>query len=216
MTEDFYLSEMAYLCNYFNIDAKMQAKKGFDYWPLLKHMANEEFHIAVVGIIREFIQYGKNDFPLISHFLKFCSSDAQGQAVRAISTLKACIRSIGKYESVSFGDSALHAVVEGFGGWPAVCAFSDSDWNVNEGRMIEAYKTRFQSGFTTDDNSHLSGISEKDAGFYRLYQVDGKTCQLLQYQRFVGVNLIETVVIKKQVIEQKRTGIIENAPSNPS
>jgi hypothetical protein len=206
MTEEFYLSEMAYLCNYLNIDTNTQIKKGRDYWPLMKHMTNEEFHAAVVGVIREYIQYRPNDFPLVSHFLRFCSSDAQGQAVKAISTLKAYIRIIGKYESVSFGDSALHSIVESFGGWPAVCAFSDSDWNVNEGRMIEAYKTRFQSGFNSDD-SHLAGLSEKDAGFYRVYTIDKKSSQMIGYKRFNGLQLLETVNFVKPALENKRSEI---------
>lgn len=196
MTKENFLMQMGLLFKY--LGCHPDEEKITLYWRLLKHMDDQEFNFAVTGIMREFVPTSANPFPLVSHFMKFTSSDAQGQAVKAVSTLKAYIGRVGKYESVSFGDSALHSVVERFGGWTAVCAFSDNDWNVNEGRMVETYKAMFQSGIQPVGNTdHLAGISEKDDGWYKIYQVDAKTSQMIEYKRYKGQQLIETVNLRK-------------------
>lgn len=198
MTEDIYLSGMAFLFQ--TLGQQPDKKVIANYWLLLKVMDDEKFQIAMTGIMREFERTSANPFPLPSHFLKFSGDSAQGTAIKAVSTLKACIRRVGKYESLKFDDKALMLLVDRFGGWPTLCTWGDDDWNVNEGRLIEAYKTFYQSGLTFDED-HLSGITEKDGGFFRVYLIEANTARQLSYQRFSGVNLLETVNLVK--IENK-------------
>lgn len=204
MTEKLFIMQMALLYKYLGVEP--DGEKTSLYWKLLKHMTDDDFKTALTGVMREFVPTTANPFPLVSQFLEFSSLNAHGIATKAISTLKAYYRRVGRYESVSFGDVTLHAVVERFGGWPAICAFGDNDWNVNEGRMIETYKTMYQSG-SVPDCDHLQGLSEKDAGFYRVYHIDSKNSKMIQYQRYQGSNLIETVNLQKPVIENKRYGL---------
>jgi hypothetical protein len=200
MTEDIYLSGMAFLFQ--TLGQQPDKQLISNYWLLLKQMDDEKFQIALTGIMREFERTSANPFPLPSHFLKFSGNNAQGVAIKAISTLKACIRTVGKYESLKFDDSALMLVVDRFGGWSALCNWSDGAWNVNEGRLIEAHKTFYQSGLTFEGD-HLPGITEKEAGFFRIYHIESNTARQLSYQRFCGVELLETVELVK--IENKET-----------
>ncbi|MFA5300265.1 MAG: DUF6475 domain-containing protein [Lutibacter sp.] len=203
MDKQFYLTEMTFLSNLINVPVEVQKKKTTDYWPLLKHLSDDEFHVSVVGIVREFVPTASVQFPMVSQFLKFCSSDAQGSAVKAISMLKAYIRKVGKYESVNFNNMTLHAVVERYGGWPAICAWTDSDWNINENRLIESYKLSYQSGFVESEIKHLPGISEKDAGFFRIYQIDNKTMQIIGSDKYQDCTLISSTYRDVKLIENK-------------
>jgi hypothetical protein len=165
------------------------------YWELLKHMDEKEFEKAVTGVISEFIPTKATPFPLVAHFLKFSGSDANGRAIRAIATLKGYVRKIGKYESANFNDNALHATIERFGGWPAICAMGDTDWNVNEGRMIDTYKVMCAQ-YCDETNSHVAGLSEKDGGFYRVYNISQKTLQIdyiEKYRNCTCVGVLEAV-----------------------
>lgn len=55
---------------------------------------------------------------------------------------------------------ALHSVIERIGGWPALCTWSDKDWNINEGRLIESYEAALL--FKEFGSKYLLGLSEME------------------------------------------------------
>jgi hypothetical protein len=192
MTEKFYVTEMAYLCKLLGTSQELQLEKVENYWPLLKHMSEHDFHMAIVGIIREYTSTDSKKFPMVAHFLKYSSNNTQGMATKALSTLKVYVRKAGRYESVNFNDNALHSTILAFGGWPAICAMTDKDWSIQEGRIAETYKTFVQSG-SFEKVHHVPGISEKEAGFFRIYQVDAQTGTALGYCRCRGPMILQSV-----------------------
>ena len=187
------------LCKYLGYNQNLE--KTSMYWDFLKHMDEETFKTAVQEIIKSFVPTTQNPFPLVSHFMKYTGSDEQGSAIKAISTLKVYIRRVGRMESVNFNDGALHETVERFGGWPAVCNFSEQDWNINENRMIETYKIMATS--PRSEITHLPGLAEKDNGHYRIYDVNPKTMQIAGYNRLIRGVLLETTGTAKTLFEKK-------------
>jgi hypothetical protein len=199
MTKEFFIMHFGLLLKYLGL--KPENEKTTMYFEFLKHMDDDTFKTSVQEIIKSFVPTTQNPFPLVSHFMKYTGSDEQGSAIKAISTLKVYIRKVGRMESVNFNDNALHETVERFGGWPAVCNFSEQDWNINENRMIETYKVMATS--PRSDVSHLAGLAEKDNGHYRVYDVNPKTMQISGYNRLMRGVLIETTGTAKPLFDKK-------------
>jgi len=164
MNKQTFAVQMLYLYEYLEIAPSKERNRK--YWDLLNHLSDEDFSNAVKNIVKEFIPTATVPFPLVAHFLKYCGSGGKEQASHAISLLRATRQRIGAYNSVSFGDPALHFVIQSFGGWPVMCRMSDKEWDINEGRMVEAYKSAQFSNVDAPD--HLSGISEGDEGYFTL------------------------------------------------
>jgi hypothetical protein len=164
MNKQTFAVQMLYLYEYLEIAPNKERNQK--YWDLLNHLSDEDFSNAVKNVVKEFIPTATVPFPLVAHFLKYCGLGGKEQASHAISLLRATRQRIGAYNSVSFGDPALHFVVQSFGGWPVMCRMSDKEWDINEGRMVEAYKSAQFSNVDAPD--HLSGISESDEGHFTL------------------------------------------------
>lgn len=164
MNKQTFAVQMLYLYEYLEIAPNKERNQK--YWDLLNHLSDEDFSNAVKNVVKEFIPTATVPFPLVAHFLKYCGSGGKEQASHAISLLRATRQRIGAYNSVSFGDPALHFVVQSFGGWAAMCRMSDKEWDVNEGRMVEAYKSAQFSNVAAPD--HLSGLAEGDEGYFTL------------------------------------------------
>lgn len=201
MNKEYFQQNFALIYKYFGVHPDNE--KTQMYWNFLKNMEDEVFKNAMQCVIREFLPSNQNPFPLVSHFLKHTSTDAHGMAIKAISMIKAYIRKVGRYESVNFNDNTLHAVVERFGGWPAICGWSDKEWDINEGRLIESYKMSYQSGYFEENLTHLKGLSEKDCGFYKIFQIDNKTMQMIGSDQYRGLTLLTSTYKKVEQIERK-------------
>ncbi|MFA5298619.1 MAG: DUF6475 domain-containing protein [Lutibacter sp.] len=206
MTQDFYILHFGLLLKYLGL--KPDNEKSALYWNFLKHMDDDTFKLSVQEIIKNFVPTVACPFPLVSHFLKYCGSDAQGEATKAISTLRAYARRIGRMDSVNFNDSALHETIIRFGGWVAICDFTDKDWNINEGRLMDVYKTMQQS-FCADIH-HLPGVSEKSNGGYRIYDVSKETMQITGHSRILSGALIETKGTVRPLLQFKRQELLED------
>jgi hypothetical protein len=130
------------------------------YWNMLKDLSDDQFKQASTTIMQMWHPTSTVPFPLVSDLREAAGLSGHSASVHAIQTVKGAIIKAGPYDSVSFNDRALHAVIERFGGWVAICNFSDDDWNINERRLIESYESAVQFG----DNGpvHLMGIFEAE------------------------------------------------------
>lgn len=136
MEYDFYLKHMLMIQDVFETnlaDSKLEV-----YWIALQGLSEKEFSNACSGILQH---YKYNKFPLPAVFFEYAGQSPDDLANMAVSRLKKAILSVGQYESVSFGDLALHSVIMRFGGWGPICAWGYDDWKINEGRFIAAYKS---------------------------------------------------------------------------
>ncbi|MGW8324139.1 MAG: DUF6475 domain-containing protein [Desulfobacterales bacterium] len=129
------------------------------YWEQLKEYDEETFHVMVTNLVKTFIPTTQVPFPLLPHFLKACGDDIDNRSQNALTALKSTIKQIGNWKSVSFGDRALHATIERFGGWIKICEWSQDNWNYNEKRFIQCYEAECRSVFSTGPD-RLIGVFE--------------------------------------------------------
>lgn len=62
--------------------------------------------------------------PRLADITRLLEGSTQTQGMRAWSKVERAIRSVGQYQSVAFDDPLIHAVIDGMGGWCALCATS--------------------------------------------------------------------------------------------
>lgn len=110
-------------------------------WKRFKNLTDEEFTKHCERIFDTFVPTTKAPLPLIPHFLGVADYTEQDKAVTAIEKVKDTAMRIGQYESINFGDVALHRTVEYYGGWPVVAMWGEKDWQYNEKKFQETYKT---------------------------------------------------------------------------
>lgn len=167
MNQDSFKINLGFLSKYLRYE--LNQEQVCIYWDLLKHLSDDKFEVACKNIIKEFIPTSTVPFPLVAHILKYCGDAGDNQVINAISTLKKAISRVGPYESINFNDPALHYTINAFGGWTAICSWASEDWNINEKRLMETYRTSLQTG--REDCGYLLGISEKQNGYYRIYSI---------------------------------------------
>ena len=109
------------------------------YWEALKNLSDEDWASAAENIKTEWKPTAVTPFPLIVHFLEACNQSGKGRAEAVMQAINKAITRYGGYESVDFGDRALHATIDRFGGWAAICRWTQKEWDINEGRFREGY-----------------------------------------------------------------------------
>jgi len=157
------LSCLAKLQKYFgrSLDPEIQSL----YVERLEKLEDIAFEKAMVRVIDEFGPTSQNPFPLIKDILALCGQDGHTQAVNAVYIVKEAARRIGQYQSVDFGDSALHAVIKRYGGWPEVVLWGESEWRFRERNFITAYEAAVLSGIGPDYCPGMMEIDNTNDGF---------------------------------------------------
>lgn len=116
------------------------------YMQRFKDFDDELFKNAVSKIQDTFVSTSMCPFPLPKHFLDAIGLSDDKCAVLAVSAVKKAGSSVGPYKSVSFGDRALHATINHFGGWIEVSNWHDTEWKFNEKKFIECYEVNRSVG----------------------------------------------------------------------
>ena len=165
MTEQIFKENIAFLTKYLRFE--LSTEYVVLYWNMLKHLDDNKFKQAMNNIIKDFVPTNAVPFPLVVHFLRYCGEAGDNQIINGIAKLKKMIRVVGQYESIDFKDSALHYTINVFGGWPSICTWTDKDWDINEGRLSQTYKTAIETERT--DEGRLPGISEQAGGVFRIH-----------------------------------------------
>lgn len=125
------------------------------YWNILNKVSDDDFIKIQKSLIENFIPTSQVPFPLPAHFLKALGLDIETKTKLAILAIKNS--SCNPYQSVSFGDRALHRTIETFGGWPIVACWDLEKWQYNEKQFALTYQAvlKDRSGPT-----RLAGIFE--------------------------------------------------------
>jgi hypothetical protein len=116
------------------------------YWNILKKISDEEFLKIQGNLIQTFIPTSQCPFPLPAHFLNAGGLSGQNRTKSAVNAILNAANNPGPYKTVSFGDLALHAVIERFGGWPIVASWTLDDWQFKEKQFLSAYEAALSSG----------------------------------------------------------------------
>jgi hypothetical protein len=110
-------------------------------------------------VVETFTPTAQVPFPVPATFLKAAGEDPQSRARAAVGAVIAAAAKLGPYRSVSFGDPALHATIQRFGGWVEVCGWSQEDWKYSEKRFVESYAADVAAG--VGGPARLVGIAER-------------------------------------------------------
>lgn len=112
------------------------------YWKYFEKISEQDFQNMVENIMENFIPTAQCPFPLIAHFLAAGGLAGESRAQSAITAVKKAAECFGAYKTVDFGDAALHAVINRFGGWPEVCSWGNrGEWRYFEKNFLIAYKS---------------------------------------------------------------------------
>ena len=157
MTSDEFKAVMGLLQKYYGHELDNMIYKM--YHKALKHLTSQQFKKAAENIVQSnFRPSTRNPFPLINDFLENAGQSTEGRAISIIPHIRNAVSRIGRYESINFGDTAIHAVIDRYGGWVRICDWSDDDWKMKEKAFIEAYKAESKNNFF--QKKYLSGIHE--------------------------------------------------------
>lgn len=144
---------------------KIEDDKYRVYEVHLKDLTNEQFTQAVKSLVDNF-KY--NYFPLIAHFRDACGDTDVSKSQIAIARLRNYAGRAGSTNSVNFNDTALHLVVDSFGGWNTVCYWGVEQWSVNLKRMTDLYSVFKRSG---QGLPHIKGYDEISGYNFKVIQV---------------------------------------------
>lgn len=171
MTKELFVGSMLYLQEmYGRMVTDIVLKQ---YWERLKNMSDEEWKKAVENLIDTFVPTATVPFPLVPHILQACGADRNTRGVIAVAKVKQAIARYGKYESVDLGDNTLHGVIVAFGGWPAICEWTQKDWDINHQRFIDMYESAVTTGGM--ERTKLAGLHDMNNG------IDSKPSTLVPY-----------------------------------
>lgn len=100
--------------------------------------------------------------PKIADIIRQLEGSTQTQGMRAWSKVERALRSVGQYQSVAFDDPLIHAVIDGMGGWVALCltAVDQLPFRAREfERSYSAFRLRREM---PSYPSHLVGRAESE------------------------------------------------------
>jgi hypothetical protein len=138
MKESTFKTSFAFLMKLFGMKIDDQIYRT--YWELLKSFSDDEYKTIHEKIISSFVPTNQVPFPLPYHFLSASGRDGESRSKLAILAVIKASSMQSIYNSISFGDAALHETIERFGGWPAVACWSDEDWQFKEKNFIATYE----------------------------------------------------------------------------
>ena len=90
------------------------------YWQILERFQWEDVEQALQAHLQnpDTGQY----FPKPADVVRFIEGSGETKALQAWSKIEQAIHRVGRYQSLAFDDSMIHAVLEEMGGWVKLCA----------------------------------------------------------------------------------------------
>lgn len=174
------LAKMAVL-----FQANLNEEQTEIYLEELESLTQEQVDRAFKYLRQTWKPSAANPFPAICDILSACGASPDDGLSLAIATVKGAVSSFGSYVSVSFCDPTLHWVIKNIaGGWVELCAWEYKDWDINAGRLIEAYREAKLKGL--DGGNHLSGTIERQNGWVTLRYIDVRNSTVKGKMEFRG------------------------------
>ena len=159
MTENTFKSGMLLLMKMFGY--KLDNEMVSAYWNILKNIPDDDFLQSQSNLLKTFIPTSQVPFPTIAHFMQSLGVAGQSRTKLAINALIKASGTVSVYNTISFGDPALHETIDRFGGWPTVASWTQEDWRYNEKNFSASYEASLISG---TGPSKCLGIAEYENG----------------------------------------------------
>lgn len=100
-------------------------------------------------------------FPKVGEIHEAVHGRADDQAMLALEKLENTISRIGGYDSVIFDDPVIHATIQAFGGWIALCDLSKTDeWTWARKEWLNLYEAKLRAGYNADAPPVLIGRAQ--------------------------------------------------------
>lgn len=138
-------------------DKQLSEQAILIYWNSLKHL---EIVVVANAFNRHVVNPDNGQFmPKPADIIKLCGGSNLDSAMLAWSVVLDSIKSVGRYESVVFGDAATMSVIREMGGWISLCKIENKElpFKANE------FQARYKSYKVMGRNDHpckLVGVSE--------------------------------------------------------
>lgn len=176
------------------------------YWMVLKKLSDEQFEKSVENIINTFHPTSTVPFPLVSDFVCSLGISGENRAQSAVLAIKKASESFGAYKTVDFGDNALHAVINRFGGWPEISHWSNQGkWEFQEKNFMKAYIAAFECGEKSPPCQGLFELenSNKDQSGWKPIQIEyAKKASTPVKINWVGADFSKSIENKSENIKQ--------------
>lgn len=167
MTEEKFLTGMAVLYTLYGKTLSDDALKL--YRNILRKFSDEQFEKMLENITMSFKPTSQVPFPLPVHFTESIGLSSENRAQAAVTAVKNAAERWGAWSTVDFGDPALHAVINRFGGWPEVCSWGNAgQWKFTETKFMEAYEAAVVCGESASPcagNHELENLGKDTAGW---------------------------------------------------
>jgi hypothetical protein len=175
-----------------------------NYWGILKDYSDEEFKKMLENIAKTFIPTSQVPFPLIPHFLGAIGAAGASKSQLAVMAVKTALIKYSAYDTVSFGDSAIHETIRQLGGWIEFCNLPSDWWQFNEKRFIQIYEAAqiYNSGI-----NKLCGIFELENAGKNISKWTGtqrKITEKQNYQKKQNGKDLNSLIIKKKIIRKSK------------
>ena len=89
----------------------------------------------------------------------FLEGGTEDRALFAWSRVESAIRHVGPYQTVVFDDPAIHAAIDGMGGWMLLCNMSDDELPFRRNEFVKRYRALAERG-VFEYPRRLVGIAE--------------------------------------------------------
>jgi hypothetical protein len=153
-----YREQLVKLALLFDYDTEKIKQKAGIMYATLQDMTQKQFDTACNALAQSFRPTYSNPFPSPADFRLAVGQDAETRARNIVSTVRKAIRAHGRYSSVDFGDRSLHVVIERYGGWPELCAWTEEDWKFKETGFVKAYESAARAG--EQGSKYMPGLQE--------------------------------------------------------
>jgi hypothetical protein len=187
MTQENFTAAMISLQKYFGKSIEDAVIKL--YWEQLQKYTDEVFAHALMNIFTNFHPSATVPFPLISDFMEAIGDTAENRAQLAVMAIKRAAESIGSYRSVDFGDPALHATINRFGGWPEIANWANhGKWEFQEKNFMHAYIAAYECGEEDPPvmgNFEMDNMQKNEMAFTEFQTkkyIEGKTAVRMEWR----------------------------------
>lgn len=127
-------------------------------WKKIKGCTDEEWEDVIGNITESFKPTQKVPLPIVPDFIKHLFFSVDERVKTAIEKVKYAAFKVGQYDSITFGDLALHRTIGYYGGWPIVALWGENDWQFKEKGFAETYKAFSKT--SKGPSGYLLGINE--------------------------------------------------------
>lgn len=129
------------------------------YYALLKDLDDEQFQRSVSNVLKD-RKY--TTLPLPADIRESALGKLDDEAVLALAKLERATSTWGAYRSIIFDDPIIHAIVQSFGGWPAVCRMEVDEWKFRRIEFLKVYKAFAPNLNRLQLPMKLGGVGEGD------------------------------------------------------